>query len=94
MIPAEYVQLEANIRESKDAPRGTVVVCHPHPVYGGTMDESCSLESLARFERRLPPASSLSRVEGADHFFSGCVESAESLIVGFLRGLSTDRWIS
>jgi uncharacterized protein len=38
MIPAESVQLEAILREPKSAPRGTVVICHPHPVYGGTMD--------------------------------------------------------
>jgi hypothetical protein len=38
MIPAEDIQLEANLREPKDTPRGGVVVCHPHPVYGGTMD--------------------------------------------------------
>jgi alpha/beta superfamily hydrolase len=38
MIPAEAVQLEANLREPENPPRGAVVVCHPHPVYGGTMD--------------------------------------------------------
>ena len=38
MIQADRVQLEASLREPKDALRGAVVVCHPHPVYGGTMD--------------------------------------------------------
>ncbi|HTY64399.1 MAG TPA: alpha/beta fold hydrolase [Acidobacteriota bacterium] len=38
MIPAGPVQLEANLREPAGSPRGTAVVCHPHPVYGGTMD--------------------------------------------------------
>ena len=38
MIPAESVNLEANLREPDNRPRGAVVVCHPHPVYGGTMD--------------------------------------------------------
>jgi len=38
MIPAESVQLEAQLREPKEKPRGAVAVCHPHPVYGGTMD--------------------------------------------------------
>jgi alpha/beta superfamily hydrolase len=38
MIPAEAVQLEASLREPKDPPLGAAVVCHPHPVYGGTMD--------------------------------------------------------
>ena len=38
MIPAGSVQLEANLWEPDGPPRGAVVVCHPHPVYGGTMD--------------------------------------------------------
>jgi uncharacterized protein len=38
IIPAGSVQLEANLREPKDPPRGAAVVCHPHPIYGGTMD--------------------------------------------------------
>src|SRR5512138_1141068 len=38
MIPAGSVQLEATLREPKQEIRGTTVVCHPHPVYGGTMD--------------------------------------------------------
>jgi alpha/beta superfamily hydrolase len=38
MMPAGAVQLEALLREPRDAVRGAVVVCHPHPVYGGTMD--------------------------------------------------------
>jgi alpha/beta superfamily hydrolase len=38
MIQADTIQLEAQIREPKEIFRGAVVVCHPHPVYGGTMD--------------------------------------------------------
>jgi len=38
MIPAGSVQLEAQLREPKQGLRGAAVVCHPHPVYGGTMD--------------------------------------------------------
>jgi alpha/beta superfamily hydrolase len=38
MIPAGPVQLEANVREPDGSPRGAVAICHPHPVYGGTMD--------------------------------------------------------
>ena len=38
MIPAGPVQLEAQLREPKQGLRGAVAVCHPHPVYGGTMD--------------------------------------------------------
>jgi alpha/beta superfamily hydrolase len=38
MIPAGPVQLEAQLRQPKSLPRGAVVLCHPHPIYGGTMD--------------------------------------------------------
>ncbi len=38
MIPAGPVQLEAVLREPDSPPRGAAVLCHPHPVYGGTMD--------------------------------------------------------
>ncbi len=39
MIQAGSVQLEAVLREPHDHPlSGAVVLCHPHPVYGGTMD--------------------------------------------------------
>lgn len=38
IIPAGLVQLEASLREPDDPPQGAAVFCHPHPVYGGTMD--------------------------------------------------------
>ncbi len=38
LIESGKVQLEAHLREPENPPRGAVVVCHPHPVYGGTMD--------------------------------------------------------
>lgn len=38
MLQAGTVELEANLRETKGPPRGAAIVCHPHPVYGGTMD--------------------------------------------------------
>src|SRR5512139_3138057 len=38
MIPAGDVELEAQLREPAGEIRGAAVVCHPHPVYGGTMD--------------------------------------------------------
>lgn len=38
LIPAGTVQLEANLRKPAASPQGTAVICHPHPVYGGTMD--------------------------------------------------------
>lgn len=38
IIPANTVQLEAQLKEPLGKPRGAVVLCHPHPLYGGTMD--------------------------------------------------------
>ena len=36
-IPVAHGWLEAVLKEPDEAPRGVAVVCHPHPVYGGTM---------------------------------------------------------
>lgn len=36
-IPAPHGHLEALIKEPDGALRGAGMVCHPHPVYGGTM---------------------------------------------------------
>jgi alpha/beta superfamily hydrolase len=36
-IPAEHGHLEALLREPEGVPRGAAVVCHPHPLHGGTM---------------------------------------------------------
>jgi len=36
-IPAPHGQLEANLREAQGTPRGAAVLCHPHPLHGGTM---------------------------------------------------------
>lgn len=36
-IPAPHGHLEANLREPDDGVRGAAVVCHPHPLHGGTM---------------------------------------------------------
>jgi alpha/beta superfamily hydrolase len=38
MIPGNTVQLEAQLKQPQGKPRGAVVLCHPHPLYGGTMD--------------------------------------------------------
>jgi uncharacterized protein len=39
MIPGRSVQLEAILREPEtQTPRASAVLCHPHPVYGGTMN--------------------------------------------------------
>lgn len=36
-IPAPHGSLEAALREPDGPPRGAAVVCHPHPLHGGTM---------------------------------------------------------
>jgi len=36
-IPASHGWLEAALKEPDGPMRGAAVVCHPHPVYGGTM---------------------------------------------------------
>jgi alpha/beta superfamily hydrolase len=39
MIPARSVALEAVLREPQDLPlRAAAVLCHPHPLFGGTMN--------------------------------------------------------
>jgi alpha/beta superfamily hydrolase len=37
MIPVAHGQLEALLREPEGSPRAAAVVCHPHPLHGGTM---------------------------------------------------------
>ena len=38
-IPSRSLKLEATLRTPRvGEPRAAVVVCHPHPAYGGTMD--------------------------------------------------------
>ena len=36
-IPVSHGHLEALLKEPDGAPRGAAVVCHPHPLHGGTM---------------------------------------------------------
>jgi len=36
-IPVSHGWLEAALKEPDDAPRGAAIVCHPHPIHGGTM---------------------------------------------------------
>lgn len=36
-IPASHGHLEAILKEPKGEPRGVALVCHPHPLGGGTM---------------------------------------------------------
>jgi len=39
--------LECVVDESADAPKGLAVVCHPHPLFGGTMDNKV-VQTLSR----------------------------------------------
>lgn len=36
-IPVSHGHLEAILKEPDSAPRGAAVLCHPHPLHGGTM---------------------------------------------------------
>jgi hypothetical protein len=36
-IPVAHGWLEAALKEPDEAPRGAAIVCHPHPIHGGTM---------------------------------------------------------
>lgn len=36
-IPVSHGRLEAHLREAETPLRGAAVMCHPHPLYGGTM---------------------------------------------------------
>jgi alpha/beta superfamily hydrolase len=38
MIPSGPGDLEAHLRAPEGELRGAAILCHPHPVYGGTMD--------------------------------------------------------
>lgn len=37
-IPAGSVELESHLREPESESEGALILCHPHPIYGGTMD--------------------------------------------------------
>lgn len=37
LIPVAHGHLEAVLKEPDSPPRGAAVVCHPHPLFGGTM---------------------------------------------------------
>jgi alpha/beta superfamily hydrolase len=38
IIPAGSVEIESHLGEPEGEAQGGAVLCHPHPVYGGTMD--------------------------------------------------------
>ena len=57
----------------------------------GTRDEFCSQRNLEQLARRLPASSSVHRLEGAEHFFTGFIEAIQRLITDFFRALSLDQ---
>src|SRR6476620_4053036 len=46
-IPASHGQLEAILKEPKGEPKGTGLVCHPHPLGGGTMHNKVVFRAAA-----------------------------------------------
>ena len=46
-IPASHGQLEAILQEPSDEPRGVGLVCHPHPLGGGTMHNKVVFRAAA-----------------------------------------------
>jgi alpha/beta superfamily hydrolase len=46
-IPASHGQLEAILKEPKGEPRGGALVCHPHPLGGGTMHNKVVFRAAA-----------------------------------------------
>jgi alpha/beta superfamily hydrolase len=57
----------------------------------GTRDEFCSNENLNRLDHRLPASSSLHRIEGAEHFFTGYIETLQDFITDFFRSLKLEQ---
>ena len=47
MIPASHGQLEAILKEPADERRGAALVCHPHPLGGGTMHNKVAFRAAA-----------------------------------------------
>ena len=46
-IPASHGRLEAILKEPAGAPRGVGLVCHPHPLGGGTMHNKVVFRAAA-----------------------------------------------
>ncbi len=46
-IPAPHGQLEAILKEPEGEPRGIAIVCHPHPLGGGTMHNKVVFRAAA-----------------------------------------------
>lgn len=51
----------------------------------GTRDEYCPRDRMEDLERHLPQSSAVTWVEGADHFFSDCVDVVRNLTGEFLQ---------
>jgi len=47
IIPASHGQIEAILKEPAGEPRGVAVVCHPHPLGGGTMHNKVVFRAAA-----------------------------------------------
>jgi uncharacterized protein len=47
MIPASVGQLEAILKEPNGEPKGVALVCHPHPMGGGTMHNKVVFRAAA-----------------------------------------------
>jgi len=63
-----------------DNPKPTLLIM-------GTRDEFCPREKMERLERRLPPASRLHWIDGAEHFFARELDDVQDLITGFFNEL-------
>ena len=48
-IPVSHGRLEALLKQPAGPARGAVVVCHPHPVYGGTMHTKAVYRAAGAF---------------------------------------------
>ena len=46
-IPASHGKLEAILKEPKENPKGVALVCHPHPLGGGTMHNKVVFRAAA-----------------------------------------------
>src|SRR5919106_5327832 len=47
MIPASHGQLEAILKEPRGEAKGVALVCHPHPMGGGTMHNKVVFRAAA-----------------------------------------------
>ena len=50
-IPISHGWLEAALKEPEQVPRGAAVVCHPHPIFGGTMHTKAVYRAAQAFNQ-------------------------------------------